>query len=120
MKSTTIISVGILGVLAIGFWLLHQGQLAGQVAKDDPSKEPKKIHTSGSATVRVKPNRARVFLAVETTASTVKEARNENKKHVEKVLSSIQGLKIPDLKMKSTNVEVDVIHAKDEKLLKLP
>jgi len=123
MNRTTVVGLAILGVLVGGLWLLREGQLAGQGAKDGEAakeKEPRKIHTSGSATVRVKPNRARLYLAVEATEKTVKSARAANKKYVESIIASIQGLKIADLKMKSTNVDMSIIHAKDEKQTKLP
>src|SRR4051812_47715541 len=100
MNRTTVLGLAILGVLIGGFWLVREGQLSGQVAKDGEAtkeKEPRKIHTSGSATVRVKPNRARLYLAVTATEKTVKDARSSNKKFVESILASIQGLKIPDL-----------------------
>jgi uncharacterized protein YggE len=117
------ILVGAVGVALAGWWLLSGGPLAGQVGKADAGKEPepRKLHTSGTATVRVKANRARLYLAVETTGSTVKAARAANKKDVETVLAALHGLKIADLKMKSTNVQMDVIQSKEEKITtKLP
>lgn len=122
MNRTATICLGIVGVLALVVLLVREGQLVGQVAKEggEKEKEPRKIHTTGTATVKIKPNRARVYLAVETLASSVKDSRGENKKHAEKIISSIQALKIADLKMKSTNVHMGVLHAKDEKQVKLP
>lgn len=112
---------GVVVVLAV-ILLLHGGQLAGQGAKEGAAKEkePRKIQTSGSATVRIKPNRARLYFVVEDTASTIKAVREANKQHVESVIAAIQGKKIVDLKMKSTDVRMDVIHSKDDKQNKLP
>jgi uncharacterized protein YggE len=122
MKSVTAIAMGVLGVLVVGFVALQGGHLAGQGAKEEATKqkEPRKISTSGSATIRVKPNRARLFLTVETNSATVKDARNGNKKDVEKVISALAGLKIADLKMKTTNVHMDPIYAKEKDQTKLP
>jgi uncharacterized protein YggE len=110
------------GVVLAGLLLWHGGSLSGQVAKDGAAKEkePRKIQTSGSATVRVKPNRARLFFVIEDTGPTIKSVREDNKKHVESVIAAIVGKKIPELKMKSTNVQMDVLHSKDDKHMKLP
>src|SRR5437763_51334 len=122
MKRVAFAVVAGAGVVLAGLVLLNGGPLAGQGGKESAAKEkePRKIRTSGSATVRVKPNRARLFFVVEDTASTVKAVREVNKKHVESVFAAIQGKKIPDLKMKSTNVQINVIHSTDDKLKKLP
>jgi uncharacterized protein YggE len=118
------VSLAIAGVFMGGWLLVRESPLAGQAPKEavegPKEKDPRKISTAGSATVRVKPNRARLFLAVQTTAPTVKKARASNKQDVEKIIAAIQGLKITDLKMKSTNVQMDVIHAKQEKQTTLP
>jgi uncharacterized protein YggE len=68
----------------------------------------------------VKPDRARIYLNVETTAPTVKEARSQNSSQVNKVMAAIQGLGLADLKMKSTNVSMTPVHSQDEKKEKLP
>jgi uncharacterized protein YggE len=109
-------------VVLAGVVVWYGGPLAGQPAKEGfgKDKEPRKITTSGSATVRVQPNCARLFFVIEDTAPTIKLAREANKKHVESVLTAIHGKKIPDLKMKSTNVQMAVIHSQDDKLKKLP
>src|SRR5207248_1314578 len=68
-----------------------------------------------SATIHVKPDAARLFLTVETTAPTVKEARARNNEHVKKVMDTVQALRIPDLKMRSTNVQMTILHSRDDK-----
>jgi uncharacterized protein len=124
MNRTMGMALGVLVVVLVGLLVFRESQLAGQAPKEgievSKDKDPRKIQTSGSATLRVKPNRARLFLAVETTFPTVKQARAVNKQAVENVITAIQGLRIADLKMKSTNVEMDVVHSKPEKQDILP
>jgi uncharacterized protein YggE len=120
MKRVTIVALGV-AVLALAGLLLHVNNLAGYQEGAGKEKEPRKLSTSGSATVRIKPNRARLYLAVESTASTIKSVREANKKHVESVIAAIQGLKIAELKMKTTDVRMDPIYAKqDKETTKLP
>jgi uncharacterized protein len=124
MNRTMGMALGVLVVVLVGLLVFRESQLAGQAPKEgvevSKDKDPRKIQTSGSATVRVKPNRARLFLAVETTFPSVKQARAANKQAVENVITAIQGLRIADLKMKSTDVEMDVVRSKPEKQDVLP
>lgn len=103
---------GVVGLLVLSLLLLWQRGEAGQ-AVDEAKKEPRHIHSSGSATVRVKPDSARVFFSVITMAPTIKEARNDNGARVKKVLDALGALKIPDLKMKSSDVNVDLVHSRN-------
>ncbi len=96
---------------------LAAGQRDKSDKKDGDSAQAEKrlLATSGSATVRVKPDSARLYLTVETTAPTLAEARSKNNEHAKKVMDAVQGLKIPDLKLKSTDVQIEIIHSRDEK-----
>src|SRR5207248_1009064 len=67
------------------------------------------ISTSGSATIKVHPDSGRVFFGIQTIASTVKVARAENSARTGKVLAALGALKIPDLKMKSSDVRVELV-----------
>ena len=76
------------------------------------------INTSGTATVRVKPDSARVFFGVQTIAPTIKAARTDNADRVKKVMEALNALNVPDLKMKTSDVSVDLIqtHKNEDKL----
>ncbi len=69
-------------------------------------KEKRTIHVSGSGTVRVKPDAARLFFSVQTDGKTVKEAREENQKKFTKVNTALAAFKITDLKMKTTDINL--------------
>jgi uncharacterized protein YggE len=72
----------------------------------EAKKEIRTIKTSGSATIKTKPDMARVYLGVDTTAKTIKAAREENAERMKKVLDATQALQIPDLKAKTVNITV--------------
>lgn len=67
------------------------------------------LTTAGTATARIKPDSARVFFRVESYAEDIKAARAANAKQVDQVLTALGGLKIDGLKMKSTNVNVELV-----------
>jgi uncharacterized protein YggE len=80
----------------------------------EAKKEPRRLSTSGTATVRVKPDSARVFFGVQTLAPTIKQAREESSQKVKKVLDALTALQIPDLKMKTSNVSVELVQRAHE------
>jgi uncharacterized protein YggE len=106
MKQGTAICLVLLGILLVGATALR-GQPAGA---EGPEATPQKrtIGTAGSATVRVKPDSARVFFGVQTFASTVKAARTENSQRVQRILAALDKLEIPELKAKTSNVQLNV------------
>jgi hypothetical protein len=81
-------------------------------------KEKRTISTTGTATVRVKPDHARVFFGIQTIAPGIRAAREENAGRVRKVMEALKGLAIPDMKMKSSDVTVEIVqtHVRDDRL----
>jgi uncharacterized protein YggE len=77
-------------------------------------KEPHTLRTSGSATVRIKPDAARVFFGVVSTAGKIQEARLDNNGRVRKIMEALAGLKIPDLKSKTSDVQVDILYGRTD------
>jgi uncharacterized protein len=101
-----------LGGLAVGVFFVVVLVLHGQ-PRAEPLSETKgherKVSASGTATVRVKPDSARIFFGVETTAKTIKEARDQNSQETKKVLDVLRALKMPNLKMKTSTVSVEIV-----------
>jgi uncharacterized protein YggE len=87
---------------------------AGGPNSPEPTEKPATLRTAGSATVRVKPNAARVFFGVQTQAVSVKDARTENNSRIRKVLAALAALKIPDLKSKTSDVQVDILYGRTD------
>ena len=86
----------------------------------DPAKEKRTITTSGAATLKVKPDAARVFFGVQTAAKTIQEARKENNNRSRKVIDALRALNILDLKMKTADINVQVVYERQQEGLHLP
>jgi uncharacterized protein YggE len=122
---TKTLSIAALAAVTVATYALWHLPARGNVEFQEPAVAPKAppkrtIHTYETATVRVKPDHARAFLRIQTTADTVKEARTQNANHVNKVMNAIKGLGLADLKMKSTNLHMEPVYSKEEKKDKLP
>jgi len=90
--------------------------LRGQGAAGPEAKaEKRNINTSGSATVKVKPDSARVYFGVQTLARTIKDSRTQNGAKVKKVLDALTGLKIDNLRMKTSDVHVELVQSRDDR-----
>jgi uncharacterized protein YggE len=107
---------GVAGVLLLSGVLLLRGQTPalqpGPAA--EAKKEPHTLRTSGSATVRVTPDAARVFFGVQTQAAKIKEARLDNNNRVRKIMETLAALKIPGLKTKTSDVQVDLLYGRSD------
>jgi uncharacterized protein YggE len=103
------------GILLLSGLVWSRGQA---VALPGPAieagKEAHTLRTSGSASVRIKPDAARVFFGVQTQAATVKEARTENNRRVHKIMEALVALKIPELKTKTSDVQVDILYGRND------
>ncbi len=104
-------------ILFVSLFVPLQGRLVGQGPKNAEADKDAAAHTvltEGEATVRTKPDHARVYLRVETIADTVKEAGQQNMAKVKKVMTAIDGLKIAGLKPTTRAVELKPIHSQEE------
>jgi uncharacterized protein YggE len=98
--------------------LFLRAQAPGETAAQ--TKDKRTITTSGAATLTVKPDAARVFFGVQTAAKTIQEARKENSNRSRKVIDAVRALNIPDLKMKTADINVQVIYEQRRDELHLP
>jgi hypothetical protein len=118
MKSGLIATtVAALAVLAAT--VLLRAQAPAQPAAE-AKKEKRMITTSGTATLKVKPDSARVFFGVQTIAKTVKAAREENNALCKKVIDALTALKIPDMKMKTSDINIELVQAQPTSPTTLP
>jgi uncharacterized protein YggE len=97
-----------LGVLlAGGMWLRGQAAATPTNGTKDKEKEKRTLTTTGTATIRIKPDAARLYLSVKTSAPTVKDTRAECAGRFTKVKNALLALKIPELKMKTSDISVE-------------
>jgi uncharacterized protein YggE len=75
---------------------------------------PPTITTTATAKVKVKPDTVRISFGVYTPQSNVKEARKENDRHAKQILEALQALKIPELKIATTNDNMEAVIFHDE------
>jgi uncharacterized protein YggE len=115
------VALGIFGLGALLFGerpALLFGQPPPKGAGPRAEKEKRTINTSGTATVRVKADSARVFFGVADIAPTIKEARTSNAERVRRMIGALKDLNIPDLRMKTADVQVVILnHQKSEEQL---
>ena len=98
-------------VLATALFLRGQ-QAAAPVAEAKTEKGT--ITTAGTATLKVKPDAARVLFGVQTIGKTVKAAREENSTQCKKLIAALNALKIPDLKMKTADINVEIMQSSQD------
>lgn len=94
----------------------QQAAVPGAEAKSDRGK----ITTSGTATLKVKPDAARVYFGVQTISKTVKAAREENSERCKNLIAALNALEIRDLKMKTADINVDLVQSNQHDVTKLP
>lgn len=112
MKRETMVATASVGLLLLGAFAWAGQSAVAQGAAEKPEKRT--IQTAGEGTIRIHPDHARVFFGVQTFAPTVKQARTQNAVQVKQVTSILSGLKIPGMKMKSTNLTVEVVHVEGD------
>jgi uncharacterized protein YggE len=117
MKLWLAISASAVSALLVSVLFLR-GQAPGEAA--DRAKDKRTITTSGAATLKVKPDAARVFFAVQTAAKTIQEARKENSNQSRKVIDALRALNIPELKLKTADINVEVVYERHQEELHLP
>src|SRR5213082_2621901 len=98
MKVWLGISVSAVTALFVSVLILRgQAQEGGAgTAAADAAKEKRTITTAGTATLKVKPDAARIFFGVQTAAKTIQDARKENNNRSRKVIDALRALNILD------------------------
>lgn len=117
-KVVAAFAVGIgLAIILIGPFgrqILGVRSAVAQAAED--GKPVHIISTQGTATVRVKPDSARVFFRVTKAAQTPTEVRAATVKATNDVMSDLQDLGIKDLFRKTSTTNVEIVWDSNNKL----
>lgn len=77
----------------------------GQIIRE----EQQGISVDGSAKIWIEPNRARVFLGIETMANDVETARNDNAANIKKVMDALKALNIKGMLVKAPSYNVSLV-----------
>src|SRR5438874_7667241 len=85
-----------------------------------PKTEKGTINTSGTATLTMKPDAVHVSFGVQTIGKSVKAAREENSEKYKRLIAAINALGIPDLKIKTADINVDLVQSGQTDAAKLP
>jgi uncharacterized protein YggE len=83
-------------------------------AKEKPT--PSTIEVTGKARIMVMPNMATVSFAVETSATTAKQAAEENAKKSNKLLNGLREISANEVKIKTSGFNLSPIYDKDSRL----
>jgi hypothetical protein len=106
-------------VVVLSTAVFLRGQQAGAPAKE-PKTEKGTISTSGTATLKVKPDAVHVYFGVQTIATKVKAAREENSEKCKRLIAALNALGIRGLKIKTADINVDLIQSNQSDAAKLP
>lgn len=111
MKTANVVAFAAVGALLLGGFYLFSRQggvpAFGQVVKEGGDKADKhELSVTGTGTIRIKPDSARLFFTVESYAEQIRPARGDNAAKVQKVMKALADLKIANLKSKSDNLNV--------------
>lgn len=89
--------------------------LAGlSYAQEKPT--PSTIEVTGKATIMVMPNMATVSFALETSATTAKQAAGENARKSAKLLNTLREVTAKEVKIKTSGFSLTPIYDKDSRL----
>jgi uncharacterized protein YggE len=108
-------SLALVGIFGTAFVLRGQQPVAPGAVKEKGT-----ISTSGTATLTVKPDAVHVYFGVQTIGKKVKEAREENSAKCKKLIEALTALKIPDLKMKTADINVELVQTNYNDPAKVP
>jgi len=94
-----------------GFFLLSLMPLfiTFLVKAQEIKQEKKVITTAGEATVWVNPDRARIFLGIETLQETIDAAHKENAAKMKKAVAALKALKIKEMLIKAPGYNVSLV-----------
>lgn len=83
--------------------------VSGSILLAQTEKEIKGIITSGEAKVWIEPDRARVYLGIETMDTSVDAARETNAEKVSVVIEALKALKIEGMLVKAPSYNVTLV-----------
>lgn len=95
--------------LVISLCLLISCSIVSIAKAQEVKQEERKIVTDGHAKIWIEPDRARVFLGIETMSEAVNLAREENATQIKNVLQALKDLKIKGMLIKAPSYNVSLV-----------
>jgi uncharacterized protein len=99
MKNVSSILTAVVGVLAaLALWSVRPTPPNMAMAQAQPASTPpplRAMHTTGTAVIRVQPDKVTLRLGVQTFGATPREAQAKNARIVEAVLKAVRGEGVP-------------------------
>lgn len=108
-KRKLVLVAGFLAISMLAASIIAGSQMttaAAQTQQTNQDKEIPTVSTSGSATVKVDPDKVSVTIGVETNGKTAAEAVAENAKLMEKIIAALRTLGITDDQIATSNYSV--------------
>lgn len=99
-----------LSIAALAGATIAAAPVRAQVPAHPGTEEPRVLQVSARATVQRAPDRAVVELAVETEAETAREASARNAEVMQRVLSALGRLGVPETRIQTTRIELQPRH----------
>lgn len=101
------------GLLTVLCLMVLLGSFVSVAVAEEEKEQKGSIVTSGEAKVWIEPDRARVFLGIETMAGQVDLAREENASKIKKVMGALKALKIKDMLIKAPSYNVSLVKERE-------
>lgn len=93
--------------------MVSAGAFVPIVQADEEKQEKGKIVTNGESKVWLDPDRARIFLGIETMRETIDLARDENARKIDKVMQALKALKIKSMLIKAPSYNVSLVKERE-------
>jgi uncharacterized protein YggE len=119
MKKSWTVATALALVLVLSTTLFLRAQQAAAPTAGS-AKEKGTINTSGTATLTVKPDAVHVYFGVQTIGKQVKAAREDNSEKCKKLIAALNALGIADLKIKTADINVELVQSHPDEASKLP
>lgn len=100
-------------LIALLCLLMQLGSVVRLAKAQELKQEEDKIITNGEAKIWIEPDRARVFLGVETLGKTVDATREENAIKIKKVMEALKGLNMKGMLIKAPSYNISLVKEPD-------
>ncbi|MDP2939540.1 MAG: SIMPL domain-containing protein [Candidatus Omnitrophota bacterium] len=91
------------------FFVISLGKVYSLANAEEKKQDVREISTTGEAKVWIEPDRARVYLGVETMRETIDLGREENAATIKEIIEALKSLNIKGMLIKAPNYNVSLV-----------